>query len=317
MRTFVYLCRKVYVMIYTIGETVLDIVLKEMQPQAIKAGGSALNTAVSIAQLGNSVNFISELGTDTAGNFIIDFLNKKKVNTSHIISYTGKTSLAIAYLNEHNDAQYQFYKDMPESVEFAPLKLSNKDIVLFSSSYAIAQRNRKALMNILKQAQHTNALKIYDPNIRKQIKAGSNELHMIEENLSIADIVRASDEDCVAIFNTHNSNEIFAKAQNYGVSVLIITKNKDTVEIHTPHFSAEYSVPQIHPVSTIGAGDTFNAGIIHCLKDIHQTYSHTKDIPKEFWNTAIPFAIECAGAVCQSYDNYLSKTDTNSTNSFV
>ncbi|MFW5850608.1 MAG: PfkB family carbohydrate kinase [Bacteroidota bacterium] len=304
-------------MIYTIGETVLDIVIKDMLPQAVKAGGSALNTAVSIAQLGNSVSFISELGTDTAGTFIIDFLNQKKVDTSHIISYAGKTSLAIAYLNEHNDAQYEFYKDVPDSVKFTPLNLSNKDIVLFSSSYAIAQRNRKPLMSILKQAQQTNALRIYDPNIRKQIQTESDELRIIEENFKIADIVRASDEDCDAIFNTRHSKEIFAKAQNYGVSVLIITKNKEAVEIHTPHFFAEYSVPQIHPISTIGAGDTFNAGIIHCLKDIHHTYSHAKEIPIEFWNTAIPFAIECAGLVCQSYENYLSKTDTITTNSFI
>ncbi|MDA3882041.1 MAG: PfkB family carbohydrate kinase [Bacteroidales bacterium] len=304
-------------MIYTIGETVLDIILKEMQPQAVKAGGSALNTAVSLAQLGNSVSFISELGTDTAGTFITGFLYNKKVDTSHIISYAGKTSLAIAYLNEQNDAQYQFYKDVPDSVEFTPLNLTNKDIVLFSSSYAITKRNRKALMSILKQAQHTNALRIYDPNIRKQIEVESDELHMIEENFDIADIVRASDEDCAAIFNTRESSEIFARVQKHGVSVLIITKNKNTVKIHTPHFSAEYSVPEIHPVSTIGAGDTFNAGIIHCLTDIHHTYLQAQEIPIEFWNTAIPFAIECAGLVCQSYDNYLSKTDTISPNSFT
>ena len=59
---------------YTIGETVIDLIFKNMQPQAAKVGGSALNTSVSLGRLGNRVSFISEIGTDELGDWCKRFL---------------------------------------------------------------------------------------------------------------------------------------------------------------------------------------------------------------------------------------------------
>ena len=61
-------------MIYAIGETVIDLIFKDMQPQAAKVGGSALNTSVSLGRLGDDVAFISEIGRDELGQWCIDFL---------------------------------------------------------------------------------------------------------------------------------------------------------------------------------------------------------------------------------------------------
>ena len=60
--------------IYTIGETVYDIIFKNCQPIAAKAGGSMLNSSVSLGRLGLPVSFISEIGKDQVGGFIFVFL---------------------------------------------------------------------------------------------------------------------------------------------------------------------------------------------------------------------------------------------------
>lgn len=292
-------------MIYTIGETVLDIILKNMQPRAVKAGGSALNSSVSLAQLGNTVSFISEIGNDEPGAFIIDFLQRNNVHCSYVHkNVSHKTSISMAFLNEYNDATYQFYKDLPEIAPVSRIAMQHNDIVLFSSSYALAQRNRASLLAILYQAKQHKSLCIYDPNIRKTMSRNGVEYDFFCENLSYANIVRASDEDCIHVFGTNNGADVYKKLREYGVSVFVYTQNKFEVEVYTPQFVGSYTVPEIIPISTIGAGDTFNAGIIHCLQQRNQNY-----VLRSFWDTAIPFAISCSAAVCLSYDNYLSSAD--------
>ena len=55
--------------VYTIGETVLDILLKENQPFTAKAGGASLNAAVTLGRLGIPVRFIGEYGLDEVGSY--------------------------------------------------------------------------------------------------------------------------------------------------------------------------------------------------------------------------------------------------------
>ncbi len=70
--------------IFTIGETVYDIIFKDGNPIAARAGGSTLNSSVSMGRLGLPVHFISEFGMDQVGKFIVEFLKDNKVNTDHL-----------------------------------------------------------------------------------------------------------------------------------------------------------------------------------------------------------------------------------------
>ncbi len=100
--------------IYGIGETVYDIIFKDGAPQAAKPGGSVLNSMVSLGRTGLPVSFISEYGKDDVGSLIDRFLNDNGVNTSTVYRYNdANTSLALAFLDEKNDAHYTFYKDFP------------------------------------------------------------------------------------------------------------------------------------------------------------------------------------------------------------
>ena len=125
--------------IYGIGETVLDIIFKNNQPQAAKAGGSVLNSVVSMGRMNLPVSFISEYGKDNVGILIDNFLEENGVDSSSVHRFTdGSTSLALAFLDEKNDAHYTFYKDFPEKrldIVFPVIK--KDDIVQCGSFYAI------------------------------------------------------------------------------------------------------------------------------------------------------------------------------------
>ena len=60
--------------VYCMGETVLDILFRGATPLSANAGGSALNSAVSLSRAGAKVSFIGEVGNDSTGSHILDFL---------------------------------------------------------------------------------------------------------------------------------------------------------------------------------------------------------------------------------------------------
>lgn len=298
-------------MIYTIGETVIDLIFKNMQPQSAKVGGSALNTSVSLGRLGNNVSFISEIGNDELGKWCIAFLQENHIYTSNLISYKDKkTSLALAFLNEKNDAKYQFYKEFSEEMVVPSSVFNRDDILLFSSSFAINERVRKCVKSLLENAKQNDMLIMYDPNMRKQLDKSSQAYCFMQENLDFADVTHISDEDAQAIFGTTDVDTIFTELQKHQVQALVYTQNSNVVIVKTATFTKSYPVPQISVVSTIGAGDTFNAGILHYLQKEKIHKNEVTNLSNSFFDDAIPFAIQCAGEVCQSMDNYISLKTT-------
>jgi fructokinase len=295
--------------IYCIGETVYDIIFKNSQPVAAKAGGSMLNSTVSLGRVKMPVHFISEYATDDIGNQIDDFLKYNHVNTNYVYRFkNGKTSIAIAFLNKQNDARYTFYKELPENrldINFPDPKPD--DIILFGSFYAINKEIRKSLYEFISKANKNGALIIYDPNFRKAHFHELNDLKpFIIENLQIASIVRASNEDLQMIFNTSNLNDAYNITSKY-CKILIYTENANGAYVITPNFNIKEKVQQITPISTIGAGDNFNSGIIFGLIN-HTIYTNDlQTLSENIWHKLLQSGINFASDVCMSYDNYISE----------
>lgn len=293
--------------VFGLGETVLDIVFKDGQPLTAKAGGSVLNALVSLARMGHECYFISELGRDKVGGIISNFLQENKVGTQYVQQYEqGQSALAMAFLNEDNDAEYEFYKNYPSERLTASLPdFKPDDILLFGSSYAISPAVREQVSQIVTHAKQRGCIIIYDPNFRK--KHDENQglyLNYLNENFAFADMVRGSNEDFDNIYAASASDQVFSDIKNK-CDNLIYTASEHGVFLQAPKIKKHYAVPNIQTISTIGAGDNFNAGLIH---GILQTKSYKKDmltLDQENWDYLIDCGIKCAAEVCQSLDNYV------------
>ena len=295
--------------IYGIGETVLDIIFKDGQPQAAKAGGSVLNSAVSMGRMGLPVSFISEYGVDDVGELIDNFLNENGVNTASVHRFEdGSTSLALAFLNEKNDANYTFYKDFPGkrlSIEFP--QLQKEDILQFGSFYAIWPEIRVKIKKFIQNAHDNGALVFYDPNFRKSHISELAKLKpLIIENMRMSGLIRGSDEDFLNIFRVNCADEAWEVVKNYCMC-LVYTSNTDGVYVRTNSFSGKFPVKTITPVSTIGAGDNFNAGMITSIHRNNISKNQLYKMGLKEWTLVIETAVDFATHVCLSYENYISE----------
>jgi fructokinase len=295
--------------IYAIGETLLDIIFRNGEPQTAKAGGSMLNSVVSLGRLSLPVSFISEYGFDDVGNVIEKFLIENEVDTSLVYRYKdGNTALALAFLNEKNDAHYSFYKNYPQKrLEINIPEIQKDDIVLFGSFYAISLEIRKQLVSFIQEAKNNGAIIIFDPNFRKSHLNEIDALRpLIIENIEMASIVRGSDEDFMNIFGADNPDDTWETVKKYN-KCMIYTYSASGVFVRTPSFSGKFPVKKLVPVSTIGAGDNFNAGMIAAIYRKKILLQEIDTIQKKDWEEIIKTSVEFASHVCMSYENYISR----------
>lgn len=295
--------------VFTIGETVLDIIFKDFNPTTAKAGGSVLNATVSLGRLAIPVKFITEFGNDPFGQHIEKFLIENNIDTSLVYRYSdGKTSVSLALLDNFNNATYTFYKEFPKKrLQINYQNINEGDIILFGSHFAINEDVHNQIIGFLKFAKSKGAIVIYDPNYRRaHLHELSKLIPMITENMQLADIVRGSNEDFMMIFEKDNFEEVYNEVKKF-CPFLIYTISDKSVGFQTNNFKNEIKVGKIETLSTIGAGDNFNAGLVFGIYKNNLNLNNLKEISKEKLEEIISYSVRFAQNVCQSYENYISK----------
>jgi fructokinase len=293
--------------IYAVGETILDIIFKDGQPQTARPGGSSFNASITLGRLGAPITLISEMGKDRVGDMIRDFMLENGVGTEYLARYSkGQSAIALAFLNEKSDAEYQFFKDYPHqrlAVDFPEFKAD--DLLMFGSFYALNPGIRPRVAELLEKAEQAGVTIIYDPNFRStHAPRRSDLMEVIKENMAKASIVRASDEDLLNIFEVDHIDDAWECIRPHS-KVLIYTANAHGVHLRTEKLKMKLEVEQIEPVSTIGAGDTFNAGVLYGIWKKGYGKQDIQELTVKQWEELLNDAINFSREVCLSYDNYL------------
>ena len=250
-----------------IGETVLDILFKNDQPQKAVPGGSTFNSIVSLGRAGVTCAMVTEVGGDHVGDIICNFLVNNGVSAEYVCRHEkNKSHISLAFLDENNDAHYQFYKDHASVWLDGKLpEIGKDDVVLFGSFFAINPAIRPVVGALLRSAREAEAWLYYDVNFRKNHIAQLPEvMPHIEENMRLADVVRGSMEDFGFLFGLQDGDAIYERVSHY-CGQLILTDGAKTIRVYAPEGCETFHVQAIETVSTVGAGDNFNAGYIYAL----------------------------------------------------
>ncbi len=293
-----------------IGETVLDIIFRNDQPVSALPGGSTYNAMISLGRSGIKTTFISETGNDRVGQRIIHFLEENHVDASYVNVYPdSKSPLSLAFLNEQNDAEYLFYKDHPrDRLDFSYPEVNEDDIVLYGSYYALNPVIRPQVLGFLQYAHQRGAILYYDVNFRaahqhEVMKLTANFL----ENLELADVVRGSHEDFDVMFHTTDTDTVYRSQISFYCKKFICTRGSEPLELRAEGgLKKQYAVTPVEVVSTIGAGDNFNAGFIYGLMKQGITRNMMADgLSEEQWDAVVGYAQRFSAEVCRSLYNYV------------
>ena len=295
-----------------IGETVLDIIFDDdNQPLSAKPGGSVYNAMISVARYGKPAAMITETGDDKVGGIIRSFLRKNGVDDSLVTVNAGcQSHLALAFLDKEKKADYEFYKDYKsQRISFAMPKFTSGDIILFGSYFAINPGLRSDVKPVLEAARQGGALLFYDVNFRATHRAEAQFLWpTIAENMRLAHVVKGSDEDIAIMLGTKDWRSAYRDTIRPLCPYFICTEGSAGATLMTP--DSEFHIPAQHitPVSTIGAGDSFNAGTTCGLLDENVSAADTQN-PQTFvpaLTQAMRKGVDFATEVCLSLENYIA-----------
>ena len=292
------------------GEAILDIIFRNNQPQQAVPGGSTFNCMVSLGRCGLPVLFISELGRDKTGGLIRSFMEENNLSTDWIDPFEkGQTPVALAFLNDDRQAEYVFYTHFPEkrlNVSFPPV--CENDLVIFGSYFAVNPVLREKTRSFLRYADEQKAIVYYDINFRKAHE--KERLALMDsflENFRLSTLVRCSEEDLAVLFPGSSIEDLYNRYFRSENKCLIVTRGEKEILLKTPFFEKEYAVEALIPVSTVGAGDNFNAGLAYGLIQNQILRNDLNSLQENQWDRLIELAKAFASEVCMSMDNYISR----------
>jgi fructokinase len=247
------------------------------------------------------------------GEWVKRFLRENGVDDSGICMYhNSKSPLSLAFLDENNNADYIFYKDHPhDQIEITCSDIKEGDVVVFGSFFAINPVVRPQVYAFLKNAHDNGAILYYDLNYRASHK---NDMLRVTpniiENLELADIVRGSDEDFEIMYGKKDADSVYKSEISFYTKKFIYTRGAQPLEVRAEGgFARQYPVPEVSGelVSTIGAGDNFNAGFVYGL--FHENVTRAdieRGLTAEQWDKLIGYGMKFSAEVCRSIDNYVS-----------
>lgn len=293
------------------GETILDILFLGGQPVAAVPGGSSFNSIVSVGRAGVPCTFVGYTGADIVGKQTTDFMQANGVGTEYFqIRQDEKSAISLAFLSDEGDATYAFYKQPPHvALSWTLPPMQNDDVLLFGSYYAACTGMRPLVMQMLELADEAGAIVYYDLNFRRSHQHELEALTpVILSNFRQSTIVRGSADDFEVMYGTRDARRIYTEHISAYCPLFICTAGAEQVTVCTPSGCHDFQAPPIDDVvSTVGAGDNFNAGFSCALIWQGITREQLPLLDRDSWQRLVHTACRFAGEACRSTDNYISR----------
>ena len=260
-------------MILSCGESLIDMLPRQSPAGeaafAPYAGGAVMNTAIALGRLGVPSSFLSGISTDLFGEVLITTLAASGVDTTLCIRSGRPTTLAFVKL-VNGQASYAFYDENTAGRMIAPADLpdlpAGVTALFFGGISLMVEPGGATYEALMARAAGTGRVLMIDPNIRPSFIADEAAYRArIGRMIAMADIVKLSDEDLRWL---EGAGEIAPLAQGLlarGPKVVFITEGAAGAHGFTAAHSRFVAARKVTVADTVGAGDTFNAGVLAAL----------------------------------------------------
>jgi fructokinase len=261
-------------MIICCGEALIDMLPRRStldEPAfAPYSGGALFNTAIALGRLGVPVEFFSGLSSDLFGQQLRATLSESKVGSRYAHVSGRPTTLAFVHLIDGH-ASYVFYDEGTAgrmlSTANLPAFESNVDAMLFGAISLIPEPCGSAY-EALMQREAPKRVTMLDPNIRPAfIPDREKHLARIQRMIAMADILKLSDEDLGWFGATGAPEDAIAHWLELGPKLVVMTRGNKGATGYTRDHKVMVTPKAVTVVDTVGAGDTFNAGILASLHE--------------------------------------------------
>ena len=283
-------------MIAVCGEAIVDLVPSGPTTYEMTPGGSPANTAVAIARLGVPVTMLARLSDDDIGRLLRDHLAHNGVDLSHAVAATEPSALAVVARDADGSASYRFLLDGAPDWQWTDGELGplpEPVVALHTGSIALA--TSAAVERFLERSRDSCTISI-DPNLRPSTLEHAR--NALPHWLQLADIVKASTDDIALLHPGQDAVQVVERWSDLGPAVVVVTAGADgayaAVAGEVLHVPAE----PVQVVDTIGAGDTFSAGLLVGLHRAGLLGGRLSGLTADDLRPALDLALRAAARTC-------------------
>jgi fructokinase len=236
------------------------------------SGGSILNVAVGLARLGQHVAFAGKIAEDYFGHHLLLTLKTEGVDTRFVTTTKAPTALAFVAM-EDGEPVYSFYGDgtadtllNPDDI---PDSLYLETALLHVGSISLLRGTTPATVLEVVERLKGRALLSLDPNIRaSMIRDEQAYRAMLQRLMSLTDILKLSYVDLAWLMPGVSVEEAVLHLCGMGPALVIITQgDKGLLARSGSSQTLHISTFPVTVIDTVGAGDTFCAGVLARLAD--------------------------------------------------
>lgn len=260
-------------MILCCGEALIDMIPANIvdggEAFVPHAGGAVFNTAIALGRLGLPVEFVSGLSSDFFGDMLRKTLDESGVGTRFATRSPLHSTLAFVRLVDGH-ASYDFFDENTAgrmlSVDDLPTVPEAAQAMHFGAISLIPEPCGTAYETLMGR-EHEHRVIMLDPNIRPGfIPDADKHRARILRMAAMADIVKLSDED-LAWFATGPVETLARDWLALGPKIVVVTKGRAGAVAYTREHRVAVGAKPVAVVDTVGAGDTFNAGLLASLSE--------------------------------------------------
>ena len=258
----------------TIGETMAVMSPKEQGPlryvseYKLRMAGAESNVAVGLCKLGHTAGWISRVGEDEMGAYVLNAVRAEGVDCSHVIvdedhrtglmlKEMGNGETKVYYYRENSAASHLCSKDLDKRY------LSKAKIIHLTGITPVLSKSCEgAVVSMAAYAKQKGILLSFDPNIRKKLWKERDYSGLMQDILYMSDIALLGRDEAYQIMGTEETKEIIDRLREEGVRYIGLKDGGNGAWV-ADHDSMEFIAPYpCRTIDPIGAGDAFNAAFL-------------------------------------------------------
>ena len=254
--------------VLVIGEALIDAVRRAGSAPAEHVGGSPANVAFGLGSLGHDVRLATWFGPDERGARIQAACAARSVRLVEGSDGAAHTSVAQATLDAQGQASYHFDLTwaVPDLAGIDPV-----DHVHTGSIAATIEPGGAQVLDAVRALRGRGTVS-YDPNMRPTLMGSPDEVRdRVEAIIALSDVVKASDEDIQWLYPGSHLPDVLRAWLDTGPALAVITRGGKgalyAVRSATPGLVTTVSARPVEVIDTVGAGESFMAGLVSGLLD--------------------------------------------------
>ena len=230
--------------------------------------GAETNTLIGLSRLGHKTAWISALGKDELGEFILHKVRAEQVDTASVSTTGDRTGVFFKQISPDGSVDVTYYR---ENSAASHMTLDDIDMdkingakVLYITgiTLSLSGQTKEMLFNVVK-ALNEDVKVVFDPNIRLKMWTEAEARKTILELLPHVDYLIAGKQEVDILLGHQDFDAAMDKFKGFGCANIIIKLGREGALYDMDGVRGRVDNPkQFEEIDPVGAGDAFAAGVV-------------------------------------------------------